>query len=31
MLRNTADHYDTGDADDWIRTHIFRFIPGGTK
>src|SRR4051795_6909108 len=31
MLRNTAAHYDTGEADDWIRTHIFRFIPGGTK
>jgi sporulation protein YlmC with PRC-barrel domain len=31
MLRNTADHYDTGSTDDWIRKHIFRFIPGGTK
>ena len=31
MLRDTADAYDTGGADDWIRTHIFRFIPGGTK
>jgi sporulation protein YlmC with PRC-barrel domain len=31
MLRNTADHYDTGNADEWIRSHIFRFIPGGSK
>ena len=31
MLRNTSDHYDTGDADEWIRSHIFRFIPGGSK
>jgi sporulation protein YlmC with PRC-barrel domain len=31
MLRNTADHYDTGNADEWIRRHIFRFIPGGSK
>jgi sporulation protein YlmC with PRC-barrel domain len=31
MLRDTADHYDTGGADDWIKTHIFRFIPGGTR
>jgi sporulation protein YlmC with PRC-barrel domain len=31
MLRDTADHYDTGNADEWIKKHIFRFIPGGTK
>lgn len=31
MLRDTADAYDTGAADDFIRTKIFRFIPGGTK
>src|SRR3954449_5712295 len=31
MLRDTADKYDTGDADEWIRTHIFRFIPGSGK
>jgi sporulation protein YlmC with PRC-barrel domain len=31
MLRDTADAYDTGNADDVIRRRIFRFIPGGTK
>lgn len=31
MLKDTADKYDTGDADDKIRRYIFRFIPGGTK
>ncbi len=31
MLRDTADHYNTGDGDAWIRRNIFRFIPGGDK
>ena len=31
MLRQTADAYDVGDADGWIRDHIFRFIPGSDK
>src|SRR3954451_11918100 len=31
MQLDPADAYDTGGADEWIRTHIFRFIPGGTK
>jgi len=28
MLKQTADKYDVGDADSWIRDHLFRFIPG---
>ena len=31
MLKQTADAYDVGDADGWIRDHIFRFIPGSGK
>ena len=31
MLKQTADAYDVGHADDWIRAHIFRFIPGSEK
>ena len=31
MLKQTADSYDVGNADDWIRDHIFRFIPGSEK
>jgi sporulation protein YlmC with PRC-barrel domain len=31
MLRDTADKYDTGDLDEWIKRRIFRFIPGGSK
>ncbi len=31
MLKQTADKYDVGDADGWIRDHIFRFIPGSDK
>jgi hypothetical protein len=31
MLKQTADAYDTGGADDWIKRWIFRFIPGGTS
>lgn len=31
MLKQTADAYDVGDTDGWIRDHIFRFIPGSDK
>jgi sporulation protein YlmC with PRC-barrel domain len=31
MLKDTADHYDVGGADDWIRRVIFRFIPGASS
>ena len=31
MLKQTADAYDVGKADDWIRDRIFRFIPGSDK
>ena len=31
MLKQTADAYDVGKGDDWIRDHIFRFIPGSDK
>jgi hypothetical protein len=31
MLKQTADAYDVGNADAWIRDHIFRFIPGSDK
>ena len=31
MLKQAADKYDVGDADGWIRDHIFRFIPGSDK
>jgi hypothetical protein len=31
MLKQTADAYDVGDTDAWIRDHIFRFIPGSDK
>jgi hypothetical protein len=31
FLKQTSDKYDTGNADEWIRDHIFRFIPGSDK
>jgi hypothetical protein len=31
MLKETADAYDVGNADSWIRDHLFRFIPGSEK
>ena len=31
MLKQTADKYDVGDGDGWIRDHLFRFIPGSDK
>jgi sporulation protein YlmC with PRC-barrel domain len=31
MLKELADAYDVGDADGWIRDHLFRFIPGSEK
>ena len=31
MLKQTADHYDVGNLDEWIVDHIFRFIPGSGR
>jgi sporulation protein YlmC with PRC-barrel domain len=31
MLKQVADEYDTGSADQWIVDHIFRFIPGSGR
>jgi sporulation protein YlmC with PRC-barrel domain len=31
MLKQTADAYDTGSADQWIIDYIFRFIPGSGR
>jgi hypothetical protein len=31
MLKQTADAYDVGNADQWIVDHIFRFIPGSGR
>ena len=31
MLKQLADAYDVGDADGWIRDHVFSFIPGSDK
>jgi sporulation protein YlmC with PRC-barrel domain len=31
LLKQTSDAYETGNADEWIVEHVFRFIPGSRK
>lgn len=31
MLKQSSDAYEIGGADGWIKSHIFRFIPGSGK